>query len=136
MRSRRWVVGSALSTAVGPGSSAEPAARLGTSKPRKARTNVVKDVLDGRAKRVQGARTYVKAVSDGRLAPFHGRFKPCSRVEFRAVCGAAQASLGFNIPVGNRCLVRSVGSIFATISRPAQLLRSRYPKAHDLVQLS
>ena len=69
MRSRRWVVGSALSTAVGQGSSARPAACVGTSKPRKARTNGVQDVLDGRAQRVQGARTYVKAVSDGRFTP-------------------------------------------------------------------
>ena len=76
MRSRRWVVGSALSTAVAPEFPAEVAARVGTSKPRKARTNVVQDVLDGRAQRVQGARTYVKAVSDGR---FHGRVTAMSR---------------------------------------------------------
>ena len=45
---------------------------------RKSRTNGMQDVLDGRAQRVQGARTYVKAVSDGRFTAvsrlFHAAF--------------------------------------------------------------
>ena len=67
MRSRRRGVGTARSTVAVPGWSAEAAARPATSKRRKARTNDVQDVLDGRAQSVHGARTYVKAASDGRF---------------------------------------------------------------------
>ena len=87
MRSRRRGVGSALSTAVAPGSSAGTAARLGTSKPRKARTNGVQEVLDSRAQRVRGARTYMKAVSDGRFATFHSRFTAVSRPFHSRIAG-------------------------------------------------